>query len=218
MCVCVWVCACHRHQNIIDVRTQPKQFAHKIDQTNVCRSNNNNSICCHALTPTHTPRVKKPKKPSTKISLVMKDIKSKSQQLRHEIEASRWKQSPEQLLVGQKWWATMDAFPPPLPPPPLPASLPLSLSVTPLTFLLRSASRSLNLSIHLVRSACSFRCWPKTFATDSTWKAGKFRRCLSLLSSLLLGAAFLGQVACKREHREKAEKSNSNSNENWNWK
>lgn len=214
----MWVCACHRHQNIIDVRTQPKQFAHKIDQTNVCRSNNNNSICCHALTPTHThthtPRVKKPKKPSTKISLVMKDIKSKSQQLRHEIEASRCKTIPRTTFSRSKVMSNNGCLPYPSPYP----SLPLSLSVTPLTFLLRSASRSLNLSIHLVRSACSFRCWPKTFATDSTWKAGKFRRCLSLLSSLLLGAAFLGQVACKREHREKAEKSNSNSNENWNWK
>lgn len=100
------MCACHRHQNIIDVRTQPKQFAHKIDQTNVCRNNNNNSICCHALTPTHThthtPRVKKPKKPSTKISLVMKDIKSKSQQLRHEIEASRCKTIPRTTFSRSK--------------------------------------------------------------------------------------------------------------------
>lgn len=207
VCVCGSVCECaramdikilsmfgHNPNNLHTKLTRPMDAATTIITT------------ASAATPQrpHTPRVKKPKQASTKISLVMKDIKSKSQQLRHEIEASRWKQSPEQLLVGQKWWATMDATPLPSSP-----SLPLSLSVTPLTFLLRSASRSLNLSIHLVRSACSFRCWPKTFATDSTWKAAKFRRCLSLLSSPCAGgegAAFLGQVACKREQSESREK------------
>jgi len=113
---------CHQKYYWCSLRHNPNNLHTKLTRPNRCR--NNNSRCCHAHTNynnrhthTHTPKVKKQKRkkrkrwlnPKTKISLVMKDIKSKNQQLRHEIEATFWKQAPKQLLVGQKRWATMDS-------------------------------------------------------------------------------------------------------------